>query len=120
MSETTHEMGVRVRTVPYVGARAGIYSPDGADLGTGTVTAVETHEVIVLFDNQPDAAITARVDCLSVLATVAEQIAHAQAAAYVWRRQDAGESGQDTGRRLPTVVDATAADPVVTAACARC
>jgi hypothetical protein len=85
---------------PYTGARARVFTPDGADLGVGTVTAVETDHVTVKLDNQPEVAITARANCLWVLPTIEEQIAHAQAAAYVWGRQDAGQSSRDTGDSL--------------------
>jgi hypothetical protein len=91
---------MRMTITPYTGARAGVFTPDGADLGLGTVQAVGTGEVTVVLDSRPDNAISATVNCLWVLPTVEEQIAHAQAAAYVWGRQDAGQSSRDTGDSL--------------------
>jgi hypothetical protein len=91
---------MRMRITRYPGARAGVFAADGADLGLGTVRTVEGDDDAVVLDSHPDIAITARLDRLWVLATIEEQIAHAQAAAYVWGRQDAGQNARDTGDSL--------------------
>ena len=78
---------------PYVGARAIV-----TDEGHGTVEAIDETGIHVRLDLADKVTLTVRERCY-VLPTLNEEIAAAQAAAYVWGRQDAGEAG-NTGYSL--------------------